>query len=192
MFAEVGFAAVLEVQLDVGEQIGPIALDGEEVVRAALDEALGEFCLGEPRVADDEELGDIRKIVGFHIRLAYGTAYRHFMETFSDLKLTQKQVSALWLVDDHPGIYQSGLANLIRMDRATTMAIVKRLEARGYVARTRSRTDRRKLALNLTAAGREALTAAKQAIGEHERWLKSRFTGKEVQTLIELLARIHE
>ena len=46
VFAEVGVAAVLEVQLDVGEQIGPIALDGEEVVRAALDEALGEYLFG--------------------------------------------------------------------------------------------------------------------------------------------------
>ncbi len=145
-----------------------------------------------PRVADDEELGDIHEIVGFHIRLAYGTAYRHFMETFSDLGLTQKQVSVLWLVDDHPDISQSGLANLIRMDRATTMAIVKRLEARGYLTRRRSSTDGRKLALNLTACGGDVLTAAKAAIRKHERWLKSRFTRKEVQTLIELLTRIHE
>lgn len=145
-----------------------------------------------PRVADDEKLGDIQKIVGFHIRLAYGTAYRHFMETFSDLQLTQKQVSALWLVDDHPGISQSGLANLIRMDRATTMAIVKRLEARGYLTRTRSSVDRRKLALNLTVPGREVLTAAKGAIDQHERWLKSGFTSKEVRTLIDLLTRIHQ
>ena len=44
--------------------------------------------------------------MGFHIRLAHGAVYRHFTETFSDLDLTQKQVSVLWLVDDHPGIAQ--------------------------------------------------------------------------------------
>ena len=145
-----------------------------------------------PRVGGNEDIGDIGKIVGFHIRLAYGTAYRHFLETFAHLELTQKQVSALWLVDDHPGTSQSVLANLIRMDRATTMAIVKRLEARGYVQRTPSEVDRRKLALNLTQEGREALAAAKKAIRQHERWLKSRFTRDEVRTLIELLTRIHE
>jgi DNA-binding MarR family transcriptional regulator len=80
----------------------------------------------------------------------------------------------------------------MRTDRATTMAIVKRLETRGYLKRGRSKTDGRKLTLNLTAAGRKALATAKRAIRQHEQWLKSRFTGKEVEKLIELLARIHE
>ena len=145
-----------------------------------------------PHVEGDEDIGEIQNIVGFHIRLAHGAAYRHFMETFSHLGLTQKQVSVLWLVDDHPDIAQTGLAKRMRMDRATTMAIVKRLEARKYIKRAKSKTDGRKLALNLTAAGRKALTKAKQAIREHERWLKSRFTRKETQQLIELLTRIHE
>ncbi len=145
-----------------------------------------------PHVEGDDDIGEIQNIVGFHIRLAHGAVYRHFMETFSELDLTQKQVSVLWLVDDHPNIAQTGLAKRMRMDRATTMAIVKRLENRGYLRRTKSRTDGRKLALNLTAAGRKALKTAKHAIREHERWLKSRFTAKEARQLIEFLARIHE
>src|SRR6516165_4728061 len=52
-----------------------------------------------PHVAGDEDIGEIRNIVGFHIRLAHGAVYRHFTETFADLELTQKQVSALWLID---------------------------------------------------------------------------------------------
>src|SRR5919108_240416 len=82
-----------------------------------------------PQVAGAEDLGEIRNIVGFHIRLAHGAVYRHFTETFADLDLTQKQVSALWLVADHPDIAQTGLAQRMHMDRATTMAIVNRLEA---------------------------------------------------------------
>jgi DNA-binding MarR family transcriptional regulator len=145
-----------------------------------------------PHVEGDEDIGEIQNIVGFHIRLAHGAAYRHFMETFSHLDLTQKQVSVLWLVDDHPDIAQQGLAKRMRMDRATTMAIVKRLEARRYIKRTKSKTDGRKLALNLTATGRRALKKAKEAIREHERWLNARFTKKETRQLIELLTRIHE
>jgi len=145
-----------------------------------------------PHVAGDEDIGEIRNIVGFHIRLAHGAVYRHFTETFAQLDLTQKQVSALWLVDDHPGIAQTGLAQRMRMDRATTMAIVNRLEAKGYLVRRKSSSDGRKQALNLTAPGRKALSTAKRAIQQHERWLKSRFTAKEVLKLIELLTRIHE
>lgn len=145
-----------------------------------------------PHVAGDEDIGEIRNIVGFHIRLAHGAVYRHFTETFANLDLTQKQASALWLIDDHPELSQTELAQRMRMDRATTMAIVHRLQARGCLRRTWSKHDRRRQALSLTPAGRAALKRAKRAIAQHERWLKARFTQREVATLIELLSRIHE
>jgi DNA-binding MarR family transcriptional regulator len=145
-----------------------------------------------PHVEGDEDIGEIKDILGFHIRLAYGTVYRHFMETFADLDLTQKQVSVLWLVDDHPDIAQTDLAHRLRMDRATTMAIVNRLEARRYLVRGQSLIDKRKQTLNLSVGGQQALATAKEAIRSHEAWLKARFTSNEVEKLIELLARIHE
>jgi DNA-binding MarR family transcriptional regulator len=145
-----------------------------------------------PHVEGADDIGEIRNIVGFHIRLAHGAVYRHFTETFAHLEMTQKQVSVLWLVGDHSGIAQTDLAHRMRMDRATTMAIVDRLEARGYLVRGKSTEDGRKQTLNLTAAGRKALVTAKSAIRQHEQWLKSRFTAREVAKLIELLTRIHE
>ena len=137
------------------------------------------------------DIGEIQDIVGFHIRLAHGAVYRHFTETFEDLELTQKQVSVLWLVDDHPDISQTDLAKMMRMDRATTMAIVNRLQARGFLKRGKAKDDKRKQALNLTPPGRKILVVAKQAIREHEKWLKSRFTKNEVAQLVEFLTRIH-
>ena len=144
-----------------------------------------------PDVAGDDDIGEIRGIVGFHLRLAHGAVYRHFTETFAHLDLTQKQVSLLWLVDDHTGIAQTDLARLMRMDRATTMAIVNRLEAKGYVRRGKSPSDNRKQTLVLTAEGRKALAVAKEAVRQHEDWLKSRFTAREAEKLIEFLTRIH-
>ena len=147
-----------------------------------------------PTLIDDnsDELGGLNGIVGFHIRLAHGAVYRHFTETFVDLDLTQKQVSALWLVSDHPGVSQIALGGRLRMDRATTMTIVNRLQERGYLRRERSSSDGRKQALYLTEAGARALDKAKRCIAEHEAWLKSRFTPQETEKLVEMLARIHE
>jgi DNA-binding MarR family transcriptional regulator len=145
-----------------------------------------------PHVEGDDDIGEIRNIVGFHIRLAHGAVYRHFTESFTHPDLTQKQVSVLWLVADHPDIAQTDLAQRMRMDRATTMAIVNRLEERGYLKRGKSPSDGRKQTLNLTIDGHKALVVAKQAITDHEKWLKSRFTDKEVATLIEMLTRIHD
>ena len=78
------------------------------------------------------------------------------------------------------------------MDRATTMAIVNRLQSRGFLERGKSQTDGRKQTLNLTDEGRKALNVAKAAIRQHEDWLKSRYTAAEVNKLIELLSRLHE
>ena len=105
------------------------------------------------------ELAGLNDIVGFHIRLAHGAVYRHFTETFADLDLTQKQVSALWLVNECPGVSQIELGGRLRMDRATTMTIVNRLQQRGYMRRERSASDGRKQALYLTEAGTGALAA---------------------------------
>lgn len=141
---------------------------------------------------NDRDIGALADIVGFHIRLAHVAVYRHFTETFSDLELTQKQVSVLWLVDDHPGIAQIDVGQRLQMDRATTMTIVNRLQERGYLRRERSTTDARKQALYLTPPGGKALEKAKACIAEHEAWLKGRFTPEEVKKLVEMLARIHE
>ena len=130
-----------------------------------------------PHAEGDTGIGDIKNIVGFHIRLAHGAVYRHFTEAFSDLELTQKQVSVLWLVDDHPDIAQIGLA--------------KRMQKRGFLVRGKSKTDGRKQTLNLTNDGRQALASAKVAIQKHEKWLQSRFSKKEVEMLIEMLSRFN-
>lgn len=145
-----------------------------------------------PPPEGDADIGAIKDILGFHIRLAHGACLRHFTETFADLDLTQKQVSVLWLVDDHPGIAQTDLAQRLRMDRATVMAIVNRLQDRKFLVRGRSPTDGRKQTLDLLPEGVMALVEAKKAIRAHEQWLKARFTDKEVTRLIEMLARIHE
>lgn len=140
---------------------------------------------------DDAGIGALNAVLGFHIRLAHGACHRHFSETFADLDLTQKQVSVLWLIDDHPGIAQTDLAQRLQMDRATTMAIINRLQARDFVRRDRSDIDGRKQALFLEPAGLAMLDRAKAAIGKHDAWVKSRFTDREVQQLIGLLSRIH-
>lgn len=141
---------------------------------------------------DDGGIGAIDEIIGFHIRLAHGAAYRHFTETFSELSLTQKMVSVLWLISDHPHIAQADIGRRLQMDRATTMAIINRLEARNLLVRGASTLDRRRQTLTLTAEGHAALAEARRCIEDHEHWLKSRFTKKEAALLIELLRRIHE
>lgn len=145
-----------------------------------------------PAAGEGDDIGALDDIIGFHIRLAHGATYRHFTETFAELGLTQKMVSVLWLIDDHPHIAQADIGRRLQMDRATTMAIINRLEARGLLVRGESQRDRRRQTLTLTADGHVALVDARRAIEQHEAWVRSRFTKREAALLIELLRRIHE
>ena len=147
---------------------------------------------GSPLMFDDSDIGGIDEIIGFHIRLAHGATYRHFTETFSELGLTQKMVSVLWLINDHPHIAQADIGRRLQMDRATTMAIINRLEARGLLVRGASTLDRRRQTLTLTEGGLDALLEARRCIDEHEQWVRGRFTKREATLLIDLLRRIHE
>ena len=139
----------------------------------------------------DKPLGSLDGILGLHLRLAHGAVQRHFTEHFSDLGLTQKQISVLWLAGDQPGIAQADLARRLRMDRATTMTLVHALERRGLLARGRA-ADARLVALSPTSEGETLLAAARTAIAEHERWLHAQFTAKQAKTLEALLRRLHE
>ena len=139
----------------------------------------------------DFDVGGLDDIIGFHLRLAHGAVYRHFTETFIDLDLTQKQVSVLWLIEDHADIAQADIGRLLQIDRATVMAIVNRLQKRGFVERGDAKEDRRRQTLHLTDAGREALVSARACILDHEAWLKWRFSPAEAAMLVELLRRIH-
>lgn len=131
-------------------------------------------------------------ILGFHIRLAHGAVYRHFNEASGAVGLTQKQTSVLWLVSDNPAISQAEIARRLQIDRATMMAITNSLAARGLLERRASFADRRRQTLHLTEPGHASLTAARQAVAEHEAWLKGRFQPEEIVRLVDLLRRIHE
>ena len=89
---------------------------------------------------------------------------------------------------DNPGISQIDLGGRLRMDRATTMTIVNRLQERAFMRRERSVSDGRKQALYVTEPGAAALAEAKRCIGEHEAWLKGRFSAEEMGMLDSLVA----
>lgn len=134
----------------------------------------------------------VEQTLSFHLGQARAASNRHFAETAALAGLTHKQVCALWLIADYPGIAQIDLGQKLQMDRATTMGVVNRLQARGLIRREKSSRDARKQALHLEPQGETALHGARQAMREHEAWLARRFTAAERSMLADLLARLHQ
>lgn len=135
-------------------------------------------------------LGSLGEVLGLRLRRAHGAVRRHFSEKFASLALTQKQVSVLWLVGEHPDIAQTELASSLDIDRATVMTLVHALEKRGLLSRRESQGDARRVALRLTETGTATLADAKAAIAEHEAWLKGRYSKSELTVFEEMLDRI--
>ena len=136
-------------------------------------------------------LDGLPELMGFHLRLAYVALYRSFAATLGELQLTQKQVAVLRLISANPGVAQVDIGGVLGMDRASTMAVVDRLQQRGFIVRKRCLSDRRRQELYLTDPGAKTLCEAKQAIVEHEARFAERFGEAELAQVVEALRRIH-
>jgi DNA-binding MarR family transcriptional regulator len=74
--------------------------------------------------------------------------------------ITGAQLFVLRVLDAHPAQSLNELAALTFTHQSTVSVIVDRLVSRGFVTRSRSETDGRRVVLALTAAGRRALRHA--------------------------------
>jgi DNA-binding MarR family transcriptional regulator len=146
--------------------------------------------------AADEQLqspplvfAELDELLGYRMRRAQGAMHRAYMNAVGGLKLTQKQTATLWLIKANLGVSQVAVAAALGMDRATMMAVINRLQARGFVTRKRSTSDRRRQELYLTPAGDKALSKVKARIIEHEKRFRNLFEATELTALLSALQK---
>jgi DNA-binding MarR family transcriptional regulator len=89
-----------------------------------------------------------------------------------------------------PGLSQSDLARVIRVERMTAGVHVEKCVARGLVSRKKVPGDRRRYALALTSKGRQAINGIRRRIPDHESHLAKRLTARERRQLVTLLDKV--
>lgn len=130
------------------------------------------------------------ELIGYHLHRAEIISYRKFVKGFHSPKYTPKQFSVLVLAGANPGTSQVAIGNALGMDRATTMAVINKLQARKLLKRERSTRDRRKHEIHLTEKGlalTKRLTVHSRA---HEDKLTANLTSREAATLRKLLMKV--
>ena len=90
------------------------------------------------------------------------------------LGVTGGQASLLFAIQQSPGIGVRELAEQERMSAPALSGYVDRLEKAGFVARTPSPTDRRRVGLTVTPAGKRVLRSVK---ARRTAWLAARLQG---------------
>jgi DNA-binding MarR family transcriptional regulator len=111
--------------------------------------------------------------------------YKPYLDKM-DLTYTQYVVMlALW---EEKEMTVKALGDRLYLDSGTLTPLLKKLEAKGYITRTRSRKDERNLLVGVTESGaalREVAMEMPRAIREH-----TELTREEAETLYRLLYKI--
>ncbi len=127
---------------------------------------------------------------GFLMRRLHQIHVSLFSERCGAFRVTPLQYSLLSLLAERGEADQTTLAHSVALDRTTTTGALKRLEARGFIERTASPTDRRAQCCRPTRAGRDLLERMEEAARQaHDATLEP-LAGPERETLIRLMKKI--
>ncbi len=101
---------------------------------------------------------DVTEQVGHLLRKAVQRHTAIFQQHVGDEQLTAIQFVTLCALRDHGRCSQAELVEATAIDQATIRGIISRLKDRGLIQLSPGQRDKRKVIVDLTAAGRELLS----------------------------------
>jgi DNA-binding MarR family transcriptional regulator len=137
----------------------------------------------------------LERQVGHLLRRAHQRHAALFQAMFAEAvgsegALTPTQWAALVTLSALGAATQNALGRLVAMDPATTQGVVRRLVARGLVARQTDAADRRTVRLSVTDAGRRTVAAALPAAAAISEATLAPLSAEERLTFLHLLQRM--
>jgi DNA-binding MarR family transcriptional regulator len=103
--------------------------------------------------------------------------------------VTSAQLHVLGVLDRDPGISGAKLARTCWVTPQTTQVLLRGIEAKGWVERSRDPENDRILLARLTPAGKRALTRSRAALGGIYADMLDGFSERDVRALEALLSR---
>ena len=114
-----------------------------------------------------------------------------FFEAYlSDLNMTSNEFAILNSINCSESTTPSELVEFLNMDKGYITRQIVSLEKKGFVARKKSKTDRRSFFLELTAKGLAILPEMIECSHETNRQVKALLTVKEQKDLLKILMKI--
>ncbi len=135
-------------------------------------------------------MDDFHEMPGHLIRRAQQASTALFMAECGKFDLTPVQYAAMSAIRATPELDATRLAALIAFDRSTMGDVLERLEAKGWVVRVASPSDRRVKKLALSEAGAALLEMVQPAVGRVQDALLAPFPPTEHASVLDLLRRL--
>jgi len=127
---------------------------------------------------------------GHLIRRAQQISTALFAEECGAFDLTSVQYAALAAIRASADVDATRLSQLIAFDRSTIGDVLERLEAKGWVLRSPSPTDRRVKLLRLTLEGERLLRQVEPAVRRVQRRLLEPLAPADGAALLRLLGQL--
>jgi MarR family transcriptional regulator, lower aerobic nicotinate degradation pathway regulator len=113
-----------------------------------------------------------------------------FMDEAKGFEITPIQYSAILAIDNHSGIDQTALCNIIAVDRSTIGDVVTRLEHKKFIKRTTGAEDRRTKLLYITPAGRKLIDDIESAVQSTQKRILEPLTISERAMFMRMLKKL--
>jgi DNA-binding MarR family transcriptional regulator len=113
-----------------------------------------------------------------------------FRRRIAHLGLTPDQYTVLRNLSEAPGLSQTELCSRMASDPNTVAALTARMEAEGWIVRVVCSKDRRARRLELRAAGRKKLSAAKPIAKRLQAEVGSALDPDELEAFLNLLSKV--
>lgn len=140
--------------------------------------------------AREVDMGVLPALLGYQLRRAQLIVFQNFARHLADDNVTPTQFAVLELIAVNTGLSQRALATAVGTDQSTLVALLDRLQKRGWVARKRATHDRRYQVLSLTEAGTTALARLRQRVAAQDDLLAVPLSVEERGALMAVLQRI--
>ncbi len=135
---------------------------------------------------------------GFDLSEAPSHLIRRCQQFYGDLyareaggkELTKQQFILLCALEQNDGASQTALVEITGIDRSTLAEMVRRMLEKGLLSRERTEEDQRANAVAISASGRKALRAARNAADRAEKALLEALPLPERQKFVKALAQI--
>lgn len=125
--------------------------------------------------------------LGYRIRILERLLNKEFTR---NVGMTTVQYSVFSLVATNEGLSQIAIGEALSMDRASTMAIIDKLEAAGLLERKKSIHDRRVHALQLTEKGRKQFVVVNNKVAKYDLMFSSKLSQEEMETFNSCLKKL--
>jgi DNA-binding MarR family transcriptional regulator len=136
-------------------------------------------------------LGPLRENLPFLTRALRAYIRAENTEFYTTLDAEQGEIVVLSVIGLNPGMSQNDLAATLVFKKSAVTKLIKDLEARGFVERAKSETDKRYNALQLTALGQERYSRISDLIAKQNTALLEPFSLEEREQLFGYLNRLY-